>query len=334
MLEKIKQVFSIDLTKDLDLRIGLGLHIMPLLERIKFGLVMKNPILEDIKSNVISYNVAIVASSVIMQHYQITLSEDEVGYIALHFGIAIERINDVKDKMNILIVCGTGMTTAQFMKYRIEKEFPDYVKTVTTCDAMEVYRKNLNEYDLIITAVTLMIEEDVPIIQVRALLTDKDLVSIRNHLQQGKEVEYFKKFFREELFLTNFHAENREDFLHKITEVIREQKIISKNLYQEIMKRENLCPTEFDHLIAIPHPLNLVSNETFAVVVILDKPIQWVKKSVQLILLFHLGDQNNDMKVFYNKVGSLLVDKKRIDKVMHCQTLDEFLQILIQKGES
>lgn len=77
---------------DLNLQLALSLHLIPLIKRMKYATYMKNPLLQDIKRNlIVAYELAIKASEVINQEYHCTLPEDEIAYFALHINLSLEQ---------------------------------------------------------------------------------------------------------------------------------------------------------------------------------------------------------------------------------------------------
>ena len=104
IIDEIYRVSKYDFRANIDFYFALAIHIGPLINRIKYGFNMKNPILDDIKENKIPYLLATIGSNVINERYQTKLSEDEIGYIALHIMAAMNS-NTINTK-NILIICG------------------------------------------------------------------------------------------------------------------------------------------------------------------------------------------------------------------------------------
>ena len=71
---------------------------------------MKNPILQDIKREYpLAYEMATQACSVLRNVSPNPIKEDEIGYIAVSFALALER-QKAKEwaPKNILIVCASG----------------------------------------------------------------------------------------------------------------------------------------------------------------------------------------------------------------------------------
>lgn len=125
MIEHIYEAFRIDFRDNLELRMGLCMHMVPLLARIKSGMRMKNPILQDIKREYpLAYEMATQACSVLRNVSPNPIKEDEIGYIAVSFALALER-QKAKERApkNILIVCASGKGSAQLLAYRYQQKF-------------------------------------------------------------------------------------------------------------------------------------------------------------------------------------------------------------------
>lgn len=92
MLELVRQGFCYDFREDLELRMNLSQHLLPLLVRLRHNLVMKNPLLKEIKEKyALAYAVACQAVIAVEQHAGKSLKEDETAYFALLFALALER---------------------------------------------------------------------------------------------------------------------------------------------------------------------------------------------------------------------------------------------------
>ncbi|HAA64579.1 MAG TPA: transcription antiterminator BglG, partial [Thermoanaerobacter sp.] len=87
-----ERALSLDLSNDKQLLNGLILHLRPTINRLKYGLTLRNPLLNDIKENYPEiYGVAWMTSVVFEKYLGKKVAEEEIGYIALHLGAAVER---------------------------------------------------------------------------------------------------------------------------------------------------------------------------------------------------------------------------------------------------
>ena len=124
MLKKIHEAFNFDFTKDLELRMALAQHLMPLRIRMKFDMKMKNPMLDKIKERFsLAYTMAKYASTVFYKYYNKKLSEDEIGYIAINLALAIERQKKDINRKTVLLVCSSGKGSAELLAYTYREAF-------------------------------------------------------------------------------------------------------------------------------------------------------------------------------------------------------------------
>ncbi|MDZ7834823.1 MAG: PRD domain-containing protein [Alkalibacterium sp.] len=130
MLDAVDNKFSLNIKDDKELIIGLGLHLKPAINRYTFGMTIRNPMLEDIKNNYpLAFEAVILAALVLDKELNVSIDENEVAYLALHIGAAIERKKAGSGPKRCYIVCASGVGSAQLIKYKIESEFYSLNKT-------------------------------------------------------------------------------------------------------------------------------------------------------------------------------------------------------------
>ena len=119
MINNINCKWGIDLTQDEELKSQLVLHLIPLEVRSRYNVVLHNPLIDKIKQqNIFAYQMAVTACDQFSDYHGNRLSEDEMGYIALHMNLALLR-TQIKNKKNILVVSGLGRGTAHTLAYHI-----------------------------------------------------------------------------------------------------------------------------------------------------------------------------------------------------------------------
>ena len=73
--------------------------MIPLDIRIRYNVLQKNPMLSDIKTNYsLAYLIASEANTVLKTYYNKEISDDEIGFLALLFQIALEENSEEKKK--------------------------------------------------------------------------------------------------------------------------------------------------------------------------------------------------------------------------------------------
>lgn len=330
MIDRVRLVMDVDLTKDLELRVALGLHSEPMVKRIRYKLMMKNPLLADIKAHKQAFETATVASEVINVRYHTKLTEDEIAYLALHFYLALERHKVAVNRKRVLLVCSTGHGTARLLEYRFKQEFNAFLEEVVTKDALSIRNLDLRDYDLIVSTVPLSVKTITPIIYVSTLLSDQDLQALRHRFNQDERsiAEYFDR----KLFYKDVLANSKEEIIFFMAQKISELRNFEEGFYESILRREDVASTEFGNLIAIPHPDKPYSSNTIVSVAILKKPIQWKERMVQLVFMLAYGNHEHDnLDVFFAKSAQFLTSASDINATIQANDYDDFMKIIDRK---
>lgn len=181
MLKLASKIGKVDFLKDERLLIDLANHLEVAIKRINMGMEIRNPILEEIKVkyNPI-YNTAKKVSEIIEKEFEIKVPDDEVGYITIHLGGAVERINNYI--YNVEVICPSGIGTSRLLSTNINNKFNN-IKVVSTSSILDLESKNkeLNDIDFLISTVPLNISK-IPWIMVNPLLLEGDIEKIRKFL--------------------------------------------------------------------------------------------------------------------------------------------------------
>ena len=329
IIDEIYKVSKYDFRANIDFFFALAIHLGPLVNRIKYGFNMKNPILDDIKENKISYLLATIGASVVNEKYKTKLSEDEIGYIALHIMAAINS-NTISTK-NILIICGAGNSSAQIMKTQLNRQFGNNIKEIRTTDLRSLDQINMNDYDLIISSVKLGNDFDLPIVYVDIIFSKVDLDNIKIALDDTRLGKIYDIFANSVLVRTSKFT-NKLEILKFIAETIEDKSNFEKETaLNQLKKREEMGQTSFD-TIAIPHILDQVKGDSYSIIIILDKPIKWNDNKVDLVYSLIVGDRLGDMSLYYEKLGEFLSNKPIQKEALKTKDPMEFMNVFMKGG--
>ncbi|WP_027130843.1 BglG family transcription antiterminator [Gemella cuniculi] len=147
------------------------LHIRALLRRLKYDIVIKNPLLEKIKEEYKEQFKKIEDISKEILSEKIT--EDEVAYLTIYIE-SILNLNNVNKK--VVLVCHSGFGTSIFLKKRIEDKL-DNLEVVDVISAKDLEEYDLEKIDFIISTVKL--GSDIKnVVYVNVMLKDEDILNI------------------------------------------------------------------------------------------------------------------------------------------------------------
>lgn len=329
MLDLVFNNLKIDLRNNLNLRLLLNHHMIPFDIRIRYNVLQKNPMLCDIKSNYgLAYLIASEANTVLKSYYKKEIPDDEIGYLALLFQIALEENNDHKSKINILIVCGSGKTTSKLLMYKYKKEFGEYIDNIYTTDLIMLKDFDFSKINYIFSTVPIAFKVPVPIVQIGLFLETNDIINVKNALELSKN-DFLHDYYNEDLFSLNIQGSTRDEIIKNICIDIKKYIDIPDNFYDSVMKREYLSETDFGNLVAIPHPFDILTDKTFVYVAVLDKPIIWYKNNVQVVFLISISNNKDDnLKKFYQYTVDFLLNENTVMKLIENKTFDNLMYLL------
>ena len=194
MIDRMIDVYNKDIANELkedeEFLRGLLVHLRPVLVRLSTGLRIHNPILEDIKEEYAEiFEACRRAAHVITEETGYEVNEEEVGFLAMHFGAAQERVKENKQytrKVNIGIVCASGFGVARLMMTRLKDKLGD--KAI-----LKAYGKGeINKYVITGTDffVSTMNLDQLPVdyLQVSPLIPPKDLNKIEYKLEDYSHI--------------------------------------------------------------------------------------------------------------------------------------------------
>jgi len=179
LIKMVSDILTFDLTKDPLLHDGLILHIRPMLNRLKYNIQIKNPLLKEIEERFTEMlSICQIVVHLITLKYNLnSISIDEIGYLVTYFQAAIERGISYK---KVIVVCHSGYGTSQLLTTRLRRAFPQW-QIGDVISERKLSTINLDDIDFIISTVHLTIKEK-PYMLVSALLNEKDIKNIKSIL--------------------------------------------------------------------------------------------------------------------------------------------------------
>ena len=338
MLSCVWNVFHFDFRNDLELRMNLARHIVPLTVRLKYNMKLDNPLLTDIRLRYpLAYSMAADAASVLAERYGKKLSDDETGYIALAFALAIERQKAEVPKKNILVICASGAGSARLLEYRVRQEFGEYVNSVTCCDALDVSNVDFSTIDYAFTTVPLGEQLPVPVREVKYFLDAEEIDRVKDILRgEDEEPADVLHFFSQDLFYPHLQLFSKQEVLDFLIDEVSAHKSVKPQFNELVWKREGTVATAFGNNVAMPHPLEPASAETFVAVALLDEPVVWDEfgRSVQAVFLSSFApDGGQNLRLLYGALANLLVSQKAIAALLQNQDWSTLLRLVQESAD-
>lgn len=326
MLDHIKRIFYLDLTSDNNLKKNLYLHLCTSINRYKYKMNIRNPMLNEIKQNYpFAFDLGIVASKMIEKDLKVQISESEIGYLALHFEMALNRIETDKGKLNVILVCNSGLTSSQLIKYKLMQNFSNQIQISEIVELYNIHNADLEQADLIISTVPINDNVDLPILYVNPIMSQQDLDKIQKFIDL-KDTHHLDELI--EIIELKTKLDNKEDLLKYLNVQLEKKDLIYSGFIDSVKEREHHASTAYGNLVAIPHPVMPLAKQTFIYMITMDKPIAWDDKEVQII--FCLGLKKNttiNLEKMYQNLTDIINDYNKVLNLIGSSSKEEFYKV-------
>jgi mannitol operon transcriptional antiterminator len=223
---------------------NLFIHLKPAFYRLKYGLDLNNPLTESVKTN---YHDIFILTKKVIHHFEKivgqSVNEDEIAYIAMHFGGWIDKEGVVvPSRKKALIVCESGIGTSRILQKQLEELLPS-VDIVDMISAREFEQHTLMDVDFIVTTVPLR-SNKIPVYIVSPILTDAEKIHL---LTQVNDVQDSKNVLAVEplLEIIKKHAKitNEKALLQELKDYILQTKrkeFLTKPMLKDLLTKDHI----------------------------------------------------------------------------------------------
>ena len=324
-LYKIKEIFGLDFTSNLNLRISLGLHILPLLTRINTNMQLRNIMTFNIKQKyTLAYDLASTFTNTIIPSDKKIL-DDEIAYVALHFVNYIDE-NSPQKKKRMLIISSLRRSETILLQNNILRNFPS-IKEVKIIPKNSLSTTNVNNYNVICTTENDIFINNNKIQKISYFLNDTDIKKIELLLEGFNGPKDILDCFSEDLFYYG-DAPSKNAVIKRLYEMAYKQGLADEKLYHSIMNHENVTSTYFGNYLAIPHPEIFLSETSFISVAILPKPILWDDEYVDIVFLVSIQKNNPNAFKLWFYLSFLISNNTTLEEIKKEPTFQNLSKVI------
>ncbi len=348
MIEFIQNEAKVDLMQDEKILINLTIHLEPAIKRMMMGMEIRNPLLDEIKENY--PNIFILSKksvSIIEEEFHVKVPDEEVGYIAIHIGGALERIKN--RVFNIVVVCPSGIGASRLLSTRINSEFLN-VNILRTASAIDINKLDLSNCDFIVSTVPINVENTKWVLVNPLLLKEdkekiEDLINriplekceVNNKATNGKSlkdqliknINYSKAIIQ---ILDNYkyydevNVLDYDELINKIARIYTDNESSYDELRKDIINREKLGQLilEESNTIIIHCRTNAVKELQVGIIKLSDELT--VNSNIVKVAVVLLAPYNTEGE--YMEIMSYITQSIFKGDPMNTMTEDEIYQII------
>lgn len=325
-----------------DFKADLANHIRPMINRLYNKISLNNALLPEIKRVYLKlFKVIEHTSDKLTKELGLPpISADESGFITIYFARYLEQN---RQYIRALVVCTTGVATAQLIKVKIQSYFNNII--VVADAASSNVQQQIHKYapiELIISTIPLNNTFEIPVVVVGALLTNQDKKRIedsikRNYHFQGSE-KMLSEVTNESLIRLNIEAVNWKDAIRKSANPLVKNGYATENYVNGMIKttEESGPYIVISKGVALPHARpELGAKKIGITVTTLKTPINFGNKNndpVQFIFALCAVDNKSHLKAMSELVN--FISDQNFLKSLVKETRPANVYTLIKKFES
>ena len=322
-------------------------HMFFMINRVKFGIKIKNPVLEDIKEKYpVAFKMAELSKCLIEDKIKKEVSKDEVGYMAMYFGVFIsENTYKKREIYKVAVICGSGVLTARIISSQLKKILSPESE-IDMYSSSEVNTELLNKYDLICSTYKLNCDTNVPIIYIKEIFDENQL---KKQIEQVKYTEKFEipilqgidsiilSLLDEEKFFVLDNNVSYKENINFMVDRLSEKGYVDEGFKERLIKREENSTMIFDKHIAIPHVINYESdNIILSIGVFNDTLIIDENRDVKLVFLLGIPEMLGENEILliknYNEIISIAKDENKLREISKLKNYKDLVLYTIKES--
>ena len=341
MISRVHECFDIDLSNDCLLEEGLHAHLISLLERNHMNMQFPNVYLHEIKRKYpLVFEMGIQVGKLIEDKLCIVLNEDEIGFIALHFGSAYERNSD-NHKYRAILIFPEHQAFSHICIQKIDSRFQDRMQIEASLNFFEMSSIKDLEPDLILTTLPLRHNLDIETVQISLFVNYEDESKIFQAISRLEKKRFYKEFassiselIEQRFFYVDLKADTPHEVITFLCDRLQDAGYADEKFKSSVLAREEMSSTSFLYNFATPHSLNVPSIHSAISVGILKDAILWGEYEVKLVLLPAVNMEDNKlMRMFFDWLSGIVGKSEQFNKLLQAKNAEEFIHLILDGGE-
>jgi len=370
MISVMERELKLNLENDLALTDNLVTHLTSAVQRIELGMTIRNPLLEHVKQQYSDiFEATRKASKVLERQIGAPVPDEEIGYLAMHFGTAILRKREtVFERRRVLLVCSSGIGASRLLSAQLEKKLPQlHVVDTISLFQLEEWLRTHSPVDLVISTMSIHQTEasgSVAIAVVNPFLTDDDIAYLENKLnvlptkgrpyseeqtdieEAVEQVEGFGKALASLLnkitVFENVSPSNKQELIQLVLTLVEEhyEVIDAATLRRDLERREELGPVLLEEeKAAMLHCRSEGIGEMCICVLKLNQDVNWTVNGAYVpvrTVLTMMGPVRAPKEYFelISEISVALIDEEFTEVLINGTPaeIQESIRLVLKKG--
>lgn len=305
------QIYDDQLINDLTIHLGPAMH------RFQVGLQASNPYTSEImRLYPQAFELAFDLSRKLDDRYLVTVDKNEIAYLALHFQSFMERTTKAtvsKNKINVAVICSTGLGTARLLTQRLKASFADKINITRVLSVPNAFKAKFVE-DMIISTIPLELPGQ-KVVVIKPLfepkeerLVAKEITNIEDRRTRNQN-SFLSLMSPTRILVSSKHLE-RDDAIKMIGQLLVDRDLAKIGVAESAIAREEVASTLIrQDQVAMPHAQSEYIKKSGITLLVATHGVTWGDGEAKFVFFIGLNQhaiKNTNLDAVYHRFNQLV----------------------------
>lgn len=332
ILRYINSQYNYNLLEDAQLHADLLTHIKTMITRVRYQIMIPNPLLDNIKQHYpMAWDMTLAAVSSWGKYTPYTISENEIGFLVLHIGVGLERHYNIgyQRQPHVLLVCDTSNAMVRMIEAILQRKYPQ-LEIAATISQREYEQREAIDEDFVISTVRIG-EKDKPVVTIAPFPTDYQLDQIGKLVLVDRTRPWMlNKYFDAAHFRVIDKPIDQQTLFAELCQQLQQEGFVDAEFHDSVVEREAIVSTMLGDGIALPHALGLLAKKTVVYTVIAPQGIAWGDEIAHIIFLLAISKSEYEEAMAIYDIFVTFLRERAMSRLAATRSFDEFKTVAME----
>ncbi len=332
ILRYINTHFNYNLLDDSQLHADLLTHIKTMITRVRYQIMIPNPLLDNIKQHYpMAWDMTLAAVSSWGKYTPYVISENEIGFLVLHIGVGLERHYNIgyQRQPQVMLVCDAGNAMVRMIEAVLQRKYPQIEVTRTLTLREYEQCENISEDFVISTA--RIAEKAKPVVLIAPFPTDYQLEQIGKLVLVDRTRPWMlEKFFDASHFRVIDRPIDQQTLFRELCSQLQQEGFVDAEFLDSVVEREAIVSTLLGDGIALPHSLGLLAQKTVVYTVLAPHGIQWGDDTAHVIFLLAISKSEYEEAMAIYDIFVTFLRERAMTRLCGCSDFAGFKTVAME----
>ncbi|EPG2952716.1 BglG family transcription antiterminator [Klebsiella aerogenes] len=332
ILRYINSQYNYNLLDDAQLHADLLTHIKTMITRVRYQIMIPNPLLDNIKQHYpMAWDMTLAAVSSWGKYTPYTISENEIGFLVLHIGVGLERHYNIgyQRQPHVLLVCDTSNAMVRMIEAILQRKYPQLAIAATISQREYEQREAIDE-DFVISTVRIG-EKDKPVVTIAPFPTAYQLDQIGKLVLVDRTRPWMlNKYFDAAHFRVIDKPIDQQTLFAELCQQLQQEGFVDAEFHDSVVEREAIVSTMLGDGIALPHALGLLAKKTVVYTVIAPQGIAWGDETAHIIFLLAISKSEYEEAMAIYDIFVTFLRERAMSRLAATRSFDEFKTVAME----